>query len=140
MLPVGLGIGATQVAWFVMSPTRAAGILPIRTVIDPFMMMPGPAGTHVGSMHGAVISVTRAAGAPPIKTFGCPLIMARGRAGCGTGVGTGAGGWIGAWQCGTGCRTWSPIRAAGWPIANASVNWGNLVLPLLNRAFQRTQN
>jgi hypothetical protein len=96
MFPVGLGIGATHVAWFVMSPTRAAGILPMSTVIDPFIIMPGPAGTHDGNTHGTVMSVIRAAGIPPIKTFGCPLMMARGRAGCGTGVGTGAGGWIGA--------------------------------------------
>jgi hypothetical protein len=54
MVPVGLGIGATQLAWFVMSPTLAAGIPPIRTVEDPFPMIPGPPGTQPGSMQGAV--------------------------------------------------------------------------------------
>jgi hypothetical protein len=79
-----------------MSPIRAAGIFPIKTVSDPFMIMPGPPGTHVGRMHGDVVSVIRAAGMPPINTVGCPLMIGSGRAGCGTGVGTGAGGWIGA--------------------------------------------
>ncbi len=60
--PVGLGIGATQAACSVMSPTRAAGRPQIVTVADPFEMMPGPPGTHPGSMHGLVMSVTRAAG------------------------------------------------------------------------------
>ena len=55
MLPVGLGIGATQVGWFVMSPTRAAGILPMRT-----FGMPGPAIVP----PWAVLSVILAAGLP----------------------------------------------------------------------------
>jgi len=80
-LPTGLGIGATHAGWFVISPTRAAGILPISTVIDPFMIMPGPPGTHPGSRHGEVMSVSRAAGMPPINTVGCPLMMGSGRAG-----------------------------------------------------------
>jgi len=71
---------------------RAAGMNPIKTVADPMAIMPGPAGTQPGSMHGADISVTRAAGAPPISTFGWPLMMASGNGGCGTGVGVGAGG------------------------------------------------
>jgi len=70
MLPTGLGIGATHAGWFVMSPTLAAGIFPISTVIDPFMIMPGPPGTQAGSIHGEVMSVTRAAGVPPISTVG----------------------------------------------------------------------
>lgn len=103
-MPVGLGMGATQVAWLVMSPTRAAGRLQINTVGDPFAMMPGPPGTQPGSMHGVVMSVTRAAGRLPMSTVGAPLMMIKGRAGWGTGVGTGAGGWIGAWQWGAACN------------------------------------
>ncbi len=83
-----------------MSPTRAAGILPINTVVEAIKIMPGPPGTHPANVQGAVWSVIRAAGIFPISTVGSPLIMARGIGGCGTGVGVGAGGWIGAWQCG----------------------------------------
>ena len=97
-LPTGLGIGPTQAGWFVISFSLAAGSPPIITVPDPLAIMPGPPGTHVGRVHGAVVSVTLAAGEPPIKTFACPLIIDNGNGGCGTGVGTGAGGWIGAWQ------------------------------------------
>jgi len=95
-LPTGEGMGATHDAWLVMSPTRAAGSLPMSTVAEPFMMIPGPAGTHEGSKHGVVMSVTRAAGILPIRTVGMPLMMVSGNAGWGTGVGTGAGGWMGA--------------------------------------------
>jgi hypothetical protein len=35
ILPVGLGMGATQLGCIVGSPTRAAGILPISTVAEP---------------------------------------------------------------------------------------------------------
>jgi len=97
-LPTGAGMGATHDAWVVMSPTRAAGSLPMRTVAEPFMMMPGPAGTHPGSMQGPVMSDMRAAGMLPISTVGIPLMIARGSGGCGMGVGVGAGGWMGAWQ------------------------------------------
>jgi len=100
MLPVGLGIGATQLGWEVMSPSRAAGRLPTSTVAEPLAMMPGPAGTQDASTQGTVVSVTRAAGMEPINTVGWPVMMASGIAGWGTGVGDGAGGWIGAWQCG----------------------------------------
>lgn len=115
-VPVGLGIGATQVACDDMSPTRAAGMLLISTVAEPLATMPGPPGTHPGSMQGAVVSATRAAGAPPTKTVGAPLMIESGNAGWGTAVGTGAGGWIGAWQCGAAWSTISPRRAAGIPI------------------------
>jgi hypothetical protein len=54
MVPLGLGMGATQLAWFVMSPTLAAGMPPMSTVADPFIINPGPPGTQPGSMHGAV--------------------------------------------------------------------------------------
>lgn len=92
IFPTGLGIGATQLVCAVMSLIRAAGMLPIKTVAEPFAIIPGPAGTHPGNMHGRVVSVTRAAGKLPINTVGWPLIIASGSAGCGTGVGTGAGG------------------------------------------------
>jgi len=115
-LPTGLGIGATQEAWAVVSPTRAAGMPPIITVPDPLAIMPGPAGTQLGSEHGADVSVTRAAGLLPIITVDSPLMMASGRAGCGTGVGTGAAGWMGAWQWGAVCKIMSPMRAAGFPM------------------------
>ena len=62
MVPVGLGMGATQAACVVISPTRAAGMLAIRTVGDPWVINPGPPGTHPGKRHGVVVSVIRAAG------------------------------------------------------------------------------
>lgn len=77
-LPVGIGRGATQLACIVMSETRAAGKLPISTVIEPSVMIPGPPGTHPANMQGEVISVERAAGCPPINTVGSPLMMFRG--------------------------------------------------------------
>ena len=98
MLPVGEGIGATHVECAVISPTRAAGRPPILTVADPLDIIPGPAGTHDGSMHGFVVSVTRAAGCPQILTVISPLRLSNGNPGWGTGAGTGAGGCIGAWQ------------------------------------------
>ena len=122
MLPVGDGMGATHEVWAVMSPARAAGMLPIKTVPDPLEIMPGPPGTQPGSMQGIVVSIMRAAGMLLINTVGCPLMIIKGRAGCGTGVGDGAGGWIGAWQCGAGWRTWSVIRAAGCPMLAHSVS------------------
>ena len=79
--PVGLGMGAMQVEWSVMSPTLAAGNPPIFTVADPFMIIPGPPGTHPGSKHGPVVSVIRAAAMPPINTVGAPLTIVRGKAG-----------------------------------------------------------
>ncbi len=103
---MGLGIGATQEAWAVISPTRAAGRLLISTVAEPFMMMPGPAGTQGTNVQILVISVTRAAGILPISTVGAQGgMIGSGNAGCGTGVGVGAGGCIGAWQCGALCNT-----------------------------------
>ena len=111
--PTGAGIGATHDMCAVMSFTRAAGIFPIITVVEPIAIIPGPAGTHDGSMHGVDMSVTRAAGIFPIITVGHPGgIIVSGSPGCGTGVGTGAGGWIGAWQCGESCLIMSPTRAA----------------------------
>ncbi len=110
---MGLGIGATQPVWAVMSPTRAAGMFSISTVPDPRAIIPGPLGTQPGSVQGVVVSVSRAAGWPPISTVAAPLMMVNGSAGWAEGVGTGAGGWIGAWQCGASWRTMSPRRAAG---------------------------
>src|SRR5258708_2676195 len=96
ILPVGEGMGATHAECIVVSPTRAAGINPIITVVEAIIIMPGPPGAQPGRRQGAVISVMRAAGLPPIRTLGCPLMMASGIGGWGRGVGTGAGGCIGA--------------------------------------------
>ena len=92
IFPTGDGIGATQLACAVMSFARAAGIFSIMTVAEPFEMIPGPAGTQGGSIHGLDISPTLAAAFFPIITVPAPLIIAKGSAGCGTGVGTGAAG------------------------------------------------
>ena len=113
ILPVGPGIGATHEACKVISPTRAAGRLPMSTVADPIAIIPGPAGMHAGSMQGVVMSVILAAGRLPISVFGARLIMVSGNGGCAEGVGTGAGGWIGAWQWGPFWSTLSVSRAAG---------------------------
>ena len=92
-MPVGAGIGATQLACTEMSPILAAGKLPINTVMEATLIIPGPPGMQVGNMQGAVISVDRAEGMPPIMTVGTTdAIIASGSGGCGTGVGTGAGG------------------------------------------------
>lgn len=100
-MPIGAGIGATQVGCCVMSPNRAAGSPPIIVVMEPMAIIPGPAGIQAANIHGKVISDTLAAGIPPIKTVGAQgETIWRGIGGCGIGVGVGAGGWIGAWQCG----------------------------------------
>ncbi len=67
-------------------------MLAIRTVGAPWVIKPGPPGTHPGKRQGVVVSVIRAAGWFEISTVGAPVMIANGRAGCGTGVGTGAGG------------------------------------------------
>ena len=71
-MPVGLGIGATQVGCEVISPTRAAGRPPIMTVADPIATIPGPPGTQEANTQGTVVLVTCAAGIPPISTVGTP--------------------------------------------------------------------
>ena len=91
-LPTGAGIGATQDGWDVRSFNRAAGIICTFTVIEPLVIIPGPAGTHPGSIQGADLHNAVAAGFPPIMTVGFPSIKAKGKPGCGAGVGTGAGG------------------------------------------------
>lgn len=96
IMPDGPGIGPTQAAWTVGSVSRAAGMLPIKTVGEPGMIIPGPPGTQPGSMQGWLMSVARAAGILPMRTVGRPLMMARGIGGCGKGVGVGAGGCMGA--------------------------------------------
>jgi hypothetical protein len=98
IFPTGLGMGATQLAWAVISLTLAAGNPPMRTDVDPMTTTPGPPGTQPGNTQGDVVLVTLAAGRLPMRTVGIPVMMGRGSAGWGTGVGTGAGGWIGAWQ------------------------------------------
>jgi hypothetical protein len=42
----------------------------IMTDEEPFAMIPGPAGTQLGSMHGFERSVTRAAALPLTFTLG----------------------------------------------------------------------
>ncbi len=97
IFPVGLGIGATHDTKATISPSRAAGIIPIMTVADPLAIIPGPPGTHEGIMQGFVILVTTAACKLLIITVGTHFrTMSMGTGGCGTGVGTGAAGWIGA--------------------------------------------
>ena len=80
-MPVGLGIGATQEAWAVISLMRAAGIFSIITVAEPIEIMPGPPGTQLARVQMTVVSVTRAAGAPPIITVPAPLTIAHGMGG-----------------------------------------------------------
>ncbi len=70
IFPTGDGIGATQLACSVMSLIRAAGSIPMSTLVEAFMTIPGPAGTHPGNMQGIVVSVIRAAGNIPIITLG----------------------------------------------------------------------
>ena len=82
ILPVGLGMGATQEAWFTRSPTRAAGRPPMSTVVEPMAMMPGPAGMQDGRRHGSLMDDTTAAGKPLMSTVGTPFPMsASGRGG-----------------------------------------------------------
>ncbi len=70
IFPVGLGIGATQPEKVTKSPIRAAGLLPIITVAEPFAIIPGPFGTQDGNIHGKVILVTTAAIRLLINTVG----------------------------------------------------------------------
>ncbi len=70
ILPVGLGIGATQVGHCTMSPWRAAGLPLIITVPEPMATKPGPAGTHGAKVHGTVCDVTVAAARLLMMTFG----------------------------------------------------------------------
>ena len=85
-------MGATQEVCAVISLILAEGNMLDFTVIEPLTIIPGPPGTHPGSMHGAVLHKAVAAGFPPIITVGFPSINASGSPGCGAGVGTGAGG------------------------------------------------
>ena len=97
ILPVGQGMGPTQVGQLTMSPNLAAGNLPVKTEEDPFTIIPGPPGTQPGMMQGKVWLVTTAAGRLLISTVGTVAsTIWIGIGGCGIGVGTGAGGWIGA--------------------------------------------
>jgi len=74
-MAIVLGTGLAQVT---VSPTLAAGILPIMTVALPMAIGPptcgfGGDGGGMGSCMGHVcISPTRAAGILPIKTVGHP--------------------------------------------------------------------
>src|SRR5205823_10883854 len=89
--------------WAVMSPIRAAGMLPISTVKLPRAITSG-GPTHVA------MSATRAAGRLPIRTVGQP------------------GGRIGPPTCGTrtvtiGQTCMSVMRAAGCPIVGSSTRY-----------------
>jgi hypothetical protein len=80
--PTGAGIGATHEAWAVMSFARAAGRLPIITFVEPWLITPGPAGTHDGSVQGPLMLPTTAAGIELISTVGTVLAtIASGRPG-----------------------------------------------------------
>ena len=70
ILPVGQGMGPTQVSKRTMSPNRAAGIPPVKTDIEPLMMVPGPPGTQLGMIQGRVLLDTTAAGRLLISTVG----------------------------------------------------------------------
>lgn len=78
ILPVGEGMGATQLKCAVMSPMRAAGIFSTITVADPFTIIPGPAGTQGTMLQGMVLSVMRADGGPPINDLNPPVIICSG--------------------------------------------------------------
>ena len=93
IFPVGLGMGATQLANMTMSPMRAAGSMLIKTEDEPFTTTPGAPGTQVGMLHGLVMLVTIAASRLLIFTVGTVAVwIGCGIGGCGTGVGTGAAG------------------------------------------------
>lgn len=97
ILPVGLGIGATQPDHATMSPRRAAGSPKIRTVVEPFATIPGPLGTQLGIVQTFVMLVTIAASKLFIFTVGAVAeIIGWGMGGWARGVGTGAAGWMGA--------------------------------------------
>jgi hypothetical protein len=76
-----------------MSFTRAAGFPPMSTVAEPNETTPGPPGTQLAKLHGAVWLPMTAAGWPPMSTVASVLSrIGNGIAGWGTGVGTGAAG------------------------------------------------
>lgn len=119
-MPTGDGIGAAHAGWEVMSPARAAPSMLIFTVPEAFAIMPGPAGTQLGSMQGFDLSVILAAAFLSIFTLVEPGgMMSSGSAGWATGVGVGAAGWMGAWQWGASCFILSPTRAAALAAMNA---------------------
>src|SRR5579872_6958857 len=97
ILPVGLGIGATQDGNDIMSLTRAAGRPPNITVVDPMATIPGAPGMHGGTIHGPVILPSSAAGRFSISTVETQLFRSgNGIGGFAIGVGVGSGGWIGS--------------------------------------------
>ena len=70
ILPVGLGIGATQDAHATMSPWRAADLPLIITVIEPIATRPGPPGTQGANVHGTVMELIVAAARLLMFTLG----------------------------------------------------------------------
>ena len=59
-------------------------------------MIPGPDGTHAGSIQEAVRLFRVAACLLLMSTLAAPVTMSSGTGMCGMGVGTGAAGWMGA--------------------------------------------
>ena len=79
ILPTGAGIGAVlHPVCDVKSFILAAGLPPIITVDEPFVIVPGPAGVQAAILQIMVVSPTRAAIAPPIMTVASPELMAIG--------------------------------------------------------------
>jgi hypothetical protein len=68
--PVGPGIGATHAEKVTISPILAAGLPWIITLVEPIEIMPGPFGTHEGSVQGLLMLPTTAAGRLLIITVG----------------------------------------------------------------------
>jgi hypothetical protein len=88
ILPVGLGIGATQLGQVTISPIRADGLPLIMTVEDPTATKPGAAGGQGAITQGTVIDVTVAAGRLLMITLGeTTFTIGNGIGGCGTGDG-----------------------------------------------------
>ncbi len=54
ILPVGHGMGPTQVGKLTISPNLAAGRLLVNTDDEPMAIIPGPPGTQPGMMQGRV--------------------------------------------------------------------------------------
>jgi len=86
-------MGPTQVSKSTASPRRAAGIMLVKTELEPLMIVPGLPGTQPGMMQGNVMLPIMAAGSLLIITFVETAGMIWiGIGGCGIGVGVGAGG------------------------------------------------
>jgi hypothetical protein len=92
ILPVGLGMGPTQLGQVTISPRRADGFPLTITDDEPTETNPGAAGGHGAIKQGTVMLMTVAAGKLLIITLGDTAI-------------TKANG-IGGWGTGDGCPVW----------------------------------